>query len=181
MFKLTSASTCFMAPKAQLMKAKTVDTRMVAIVCFLQVILRRHCTNFQSLEKHHFYARGGAFLFLRFQHNKYRNMRDSIDCEDSRSLIAHSTRALTHADHFYAYVLIYDSPLPLASKGTCLFICFCDCFREDVAKCGSARFAHSSALIYAEHLTREYIRTVCFSGSETSTCRYVLTVLARGV
>jgi hypothetical protein len=38
MFEHTSASTSFMPPKAQLMKAKAVETRMVAIVCFLQEI-----------------------------------------------------------------------------------------------------------------------------------------------
>jgi hypothetical protein len=37
MFELTSASTKFMPPKAQLMKAKAVEARMVANLCFLQL------------------------------------------------------------------------------------------------------------------------------------------------
>jgi hypothetical protein len=56
-----------------------------------------------------------------------------------RSLITtHGTRALTHADRFYAYVLLYDSHYALRVKE---LACFCACFREDFAKFGSARFS----------------------------------------
>lgn len=37
MFELTSASTYFMPAKVQLMKAKAVEKRMVANLCFLQL------------------------------------------------------------------------------------------------------------------------------------------------